>query len=88
MDTTEKILLIILASALALFLILAIVSIVLVIKMLKSINRITDKAEKFVDSAEAVGQIFKSTAEQMTFLRLIRNVAELVGKHHKPNDKE
>jgi membrane protein implicated in regulation of membrane protease activity len=87
MDTTEKILLVILAAALALFLILAIVTVVLVIRMLKSVNRITQKAEQLVDSAETVGQVFKQTAEQMTFIRVIRNVADLVGKHHKNSRK-
>jgi len=82
MNTTEKVIMVILAAALALFLILSIVSIVLVIRVLKSVNRVTAKAEKFIDSAENVGQVFKQTAEQMTFVRLIRNVAELVGKHH------
>lgn len=86
MNTTEKVIMIILAAALALFLILAIVSIVLVIRVLKSVNRVTAKAEKFIDSAENVGQVFKQTAEQMTFIRLIRNVAELVGKHSKKGE--
>lgn len=88
MDTTEKILLIVLAAVLALFLILAIVAVVLVIKVLKGVNRITDKAERIIDSAETVGQIFKQSAEQMSFIRLIRNIAEMVGKHHKSNKKE
>ncbi len=82
MNTTEKILLVILAAALALFLVLAIISVVLVIRVLKSVNRVTAKAEKVLGSAENVGQIFKHTAEQMTFFRLIRNVAEMVSQHH------
>ncbi len=82
MNTTEKTLLVILAAALALFLVLAIISIVLVIRVLKSVNRVTAKAEKVLGSAENVGQIFKHTAEQMTFFRLIRNVAEMVSQHH------
>lgn len=87
MDTTEKVILVILAAALALFLILAIVTIVLVIRVVKSVNRISQKAEQLIDSAETVGQVFKQTAEQMTFVRLIRNVADLVGKHQKNSRK-
>ena len=81
MTTTEKTLLVILAAALALLLVLAIVAVVLVIRVLKSVNRVTARAEKILDSAENVGQIFKQTAEQMTFIRLIRNVAEMVSRH-------
>ena len=87
MDTTEKIIMVILAAALALFLILSIVAIVLVIRVVKSVNRITVKAEQLIDSAETVGQVFRETAEQMTFIRLIRNVADLVGRHHNNSKK-
>ena len=80
MDTTEKVIMVILAVTLAVFLILAIAAVVLVIRMLKSITRVTAKAERLVDSAETVGQVFKQTAEQVTFIRLIRNIADLVGK--------
>ncbi|HSX07837.1 MAG TPA: hypothetical protein VLG11_02995 [Candidatus Saccharimonadales bacterium] len=88
MDTTEKIIMIILAAALALFLILAIVSVILVIRVLKSVNRVTQKAERLVDSAETVGQIFKQTAEQMSFVRLLRNVADMVGQRHREKKGE
>lgn len=81
MDTTEKVIMLILAGALALFLIFAIVSILLIIRVVKSVNRVTMKAEQLIDSAETVSQVFKQTAEQMTFVRLVRNVAEMVGKH-------
>lgn len=81
MDTTEKVIMLILAVALALFLILAIVSIVLIIRVVKSVNRVTLKAEQLINSAETVSQVFKQTAEQMTLVRFVRNVAEMVGKH-------
>lgn len=81
MNLTEKIILVILAAALALFLILSIIAIIVVLRVLKSIHRITDKAERLLDSAEAVGETFRRTASQLTFFRLIRNVADMVAQH-------
>lgn len=88
MDTTEKVIMVILATALAIFLILAIVSVILVIRVLKSVNRVTKKAEQLIDSAETVGKIFKQTAEQMSFMRLLRNVADMVGQRHREKKGE
>lgn len=87
MNLTEKIILVILAAALALFLILSIIAICILLRVLKNIRHITEKAEKLVDSVEAVGDAFRRSTEQLTFFRLIRNVADMV-MQHKSKQKE
>lgn len=88
MNSAEQTLVIILSSALAIFLILAITATVYLIRILKGVDRITQKAERVVDSAEAVGTVFRKSAEQLSFVRLIRNIAELVGHNHNNNSKK
>lgn len=80
MNTTEHILLIVLAAALALFLLLAIVITVQVIRLLKTINKITDKAERVIETAENVGEVFKNAAGPLALMRIVSNVVNTVTK--------
>lgn len=81
MNTAEQIILLILAGALALFLILAIAAIVAVIKLVKTLREIAQKAERVVDSAETVTELFKKASGPMTILHFIRGISDAVNKH-------
>jgi hypothetical protein len=87
LDTTQQILLIILASALAIFLVLSIVIAVMVIRVLKAVRVVAEKAEKLVESAEAVGDIFKRAAGPLGVLRMLHGIVESVTNHKRNNDK-
>ena len=83
MDTTLKILIIIVSSALSVFLIVAILLIVKLIQITKSLKRIALKAEKIADSADAIGTFFKRTASPIALGRFITNIMDAVRKHNK-----
>jgi hypothetical protein len=78
--TTEQILLIVLASFLALFLVLGCVVLIKVIQVLNHIKSITDKAEKLADTAEHVGEFFKYSAGPAAIVKLVTSIHEQVFK--------
>ncbi|MBP7767379.1 hypothetical protein KA068_02575 [Candidatus Saccharibacteria bacterium] len=81
MNTTEQILLIILSSTLAIFLILAIVAIVAVIKLVKQLQHITQKAESIADKAEMVSNFVGKTAGPVAVGKLLLGIVESVKSH-------
>lgn len=87
LDTTQQILVIILASALALLLVLAIVVVVLVIRLLQKLKLIVTKAEKLVDTAESVGDMLKKTTGTVGLFRFVQSVVGMV-QQQKRNNKE
>lgn len=80
MNTAEQILVVILAAALAVLLILAIVATVQVIRLVKVLQVIALKAENFVESAEAMGEMVKRTVGKLTVLKFVNSIVDLV-KH-------
>lgn len=88
MEDAQTILVIILASALALFLILAIVAVVKLIQLLTQLKRLTDKAEKLADRAENVTEFFKYTAGPAAIGKLLSNISETVHKHRNKSKKD
>jgi cell division protein FtsB len=78
MNTSEHILVIVLAAALALFLVLAIAAMILVLRLVSSLRAIAQKAEHIVDSAESVSQLFRKTTTPLTLLHFVRSVADAV----------
>ncbi|HUD08015.1 MAG TPA: hypothetical protein VMQ52_02970 [Candidatus Saccharimonadales bacterium] len=83
MDTTLKILIIIVSAALSLFLIVAILLIVKLIQITKSLKKIAQKAEKIADSADALGTFFRRTASPIALGKFITNIFDAVRKHNK-----
>ena len=81
METSQQILVIILSTALAVLLILAIVISVLAIRLLKAIGRITEKAEHIVESAEQVGEAFSNATGSLALFKVIRNIAQIASKY-------
>ena len=80
MDTSLQFLVILLSTVLAILLVLSIIVAVLVIRLLKAVGRITDKAEHVIQSAEQVGQAFSNATGSVAIFKVIRNVVELVTK--------
>jgi len=87
LTTVQQILLIILTTALAVFLILAIVVAVMIIKLVKTLRMIADKAEKVVITAENVGEVFKQAATPLGVLRFVQGLVDVVAKHKKGKPK-
>jgi cell division protein FtsB len=87
MNTSEQILVIILASALALFLVLAIIIAAMVISLIKKVNDVASKAQELVTSAESTADILKNTVGQLSVLRFVHSIIGMVTKH-KGNEKK
>jgi len=78
MNTTEQILLAVLASALAVFLILAIVAAVFVIRLVKNLQAIAQKAESLVTSAESAAEMVRNTIGHLSVLKFVKSVVDMV----------
>jgi hypothetical protein len=76
MSTAEQILVIFLSVALATFLTLGIVLLVLCIKIANHVKRISAKAEELTDKAESVAEFFSKAATPMAVGRIIATAAE------------
>ncbi len=81
MNTTEQIILVILSTFLALFLLLAIAALISVIKLIKTIRDLAQKAEHVVTSAESVADLFRKASGPMTILNFVRGAADVISKH-------
>jgi hypothetical protein len=83
MNTEERILVIFLSVALAIFLTLAIAVMVLTLQILNKVKRISDKAEDLADKAEAVGEFFQKTAGPATLAKSLTKMFKMYSKHQK-----
>jgi len=80
MNTAEQIILVILAAALAVFLILAIVIAIHVIRLIKTVEKLAGKAEHLVDSAESAADMVRNTVGQLSVLRFVHHIVDMVTK--------
>lgn len=87
MNTAEQILVVILSSALAVFLILAIIIAVQVIRLMKVLNKVAVKAQEVVDNAEKTAELVKSAVGQLSVMRFVQNVVNMVQKAKKGDKK-
>lgn len=87
MENAEQILVVILSSALAVFLLLAIVATVKLIQILNHLKSISQKAEKIANTAETVGEFFKYTAGPAAIGKFFSNVSDAVHKHSKKSKR-
>ncbi len=78
MEGAEPILVIILSSFLALFLLLAIIATYKFIQIMSSLKRITEKAEHIADQAESISDIFVKTSGPLAVGKLLTHLAESV----------
>jgi len=87
MDTAAEVLLIVVSSALTIFLIVTIVALVYVIKILKQVKRVTEQAENAVDSIESAAETFKNTASPLAVLKLIGKIVSQASKYNSNKKK-
>jgi len=87
MDTASEILLIIVSAVLAVFLLVLIIAIVYTVKILKTVRRITDRAENVADSVEAAAAAFERTASPLAVLRIIGNIINQTNKARNRKEK-
>lgn len=87
MDNAEQILVIFLSTALAIFLILAIVIAVQLIKLLKALQVMALKAQELVDSAEKTADLVKSAVGQLSLMRFVHSIFDMVQKRKTKNDE-
>lgn len=80
-DASLKILVIILAATLAIFLVLAIVLMIKLIQVAAGLKRISRKAEDIADKAEAVTDFFDRASTPVALGRFLSNIADAVNKH-------
>lgn len=88
MNTAEQILVVILSTALAVLLVLAIMTLVAALRLFKTLQAIADKAETFVENAEHVGNLVKQTVGHLSIARFVKSVVDMVhhSKEHKKED--
>ena len=67
---------------------IVIVAIIFIIRLLSTLRRVADRAERVAQSAEAVGDMIKNVAGPATIMRLARTVFEAVSSHKQAKDKE
>jgi len=81
------VLVVILSIALALFLILAIVFTIYLIRIARKVDEITEKAKSAVSSVEAAAKIFEKTAAPAAFSRIVANIVESFSDRKKGKKK-
>lgn len=80
MENAQEILVVILSSFLALFLLLSIVFLIIAIKVVLVVKRVITKAESLADKAEAVGDFFQHAATPMMVGKLFNTVSDSIFK--------
>lgn len=88
MDDAAEILLIIVSSVLALFLVVTIVAIVYLIGILKQVKKITIQAENVVDSVESAAAAFERTASPIAILKIVGNIVSQVSRMNKKRGRK
>jgi uncharacterized metal-binding protein len=78
MENAETILVIVLASFLALFLLLAIIVAVKAIQLLNRLKHISEKAESIADKAETAANFISKAAGPAMIGNLLANIADAV----------
>lgn len=86
MDAFE-ILVVILSITLAILLVLCIAIAISVIKLVRKLRDITDKAEEIVDDVEAVSGFFRKTAGPVAVTNLVSNIVDKVNEYTKKKGK-
>lgn len=78
MNTAEQILVIILATALAIFIVVGIVATVALIKLLKTLQIVADKTNNLVDSAESISMSIRQAVGNLSILRFARTIYDII----------
>jgi Na+-transporting NADH:ubiquinone oxidoreductase subunit NqrC len=87
MDTYE-ILVVLLSVSLIVVLIVTTIALVLLIRILQQVQKLTHRAELMVDKVESVGEFFKNTAGISSIVKIVGGLVDTAKKHSKKEDKE
>lgn len=80
MENAQEILVIILSSFLAIFLVLNIIFLIIAIRVALVVKRVTTKAEVLADKAEAFGEFVQHAATPMIIGKLFSNMSDMLFK--------
>ena len=84
MSTLDTVFLIITACAISLFFLLGAISLVFVLKLIKSLKRVAAKAESAIDSVEAATEVLKNVGHDasgpIAIFKVINNIIKLVNR--------
>jgi hypothetical protein len=80
MDNAQDILVVILSSFLALFLLLNIIFLIIAIRVILVVKRVTAKAEQLADKAEAFGDFVQHAATPLVIGRIFSTFSDKVFK--------
>ena len=83
MEHAQSILVIIVSSLLSLALLLGIVILVMVIRLVKTVRRVVEKAEHVIQSAEAATDVLKNAGGPLAVLKIVRNIMKMADKFRK-----
>ncbi len=83
MEDTAFWLLIVVSSTLAVFLLLASIALVFLIKLLSQLRRIAEKAENVAESVEAAAESFEKRANSLAILKMVTGIVDSVSKLRK-----
>lgn len=78
MENAETILVIFLSTFLAIFLLLAIITTVKALQMIRRLNRIVDTAESLADKAEHAATLLRKAAAPAMISKLLSSLADAV----------
>ncbi len=87
MHNAEQILVIILSSFLAIFLLLGIAFLAIAIKVIKSVKRVSVKAEHLVDRAESITEFMSHAAKPMSIAYTLANLYDRTFKRQSRKGK-
>jgi 1,4-dihydroxy-2-naphthoate octaprenyltransferase len=88
MDAFE-ILVIVLSVILALFLITSLIAVIYLVKIVKNIKKISDKAASLVESASATAFMMKKAAQPAVVAKFVaEQISNAVSKHNDKSKKE
>lgn len=77
MENAQELLVIIVSTTLTVFLLVSIVLLVLTIKVVRSIKRVTDKAEALADKAETIADVFTHASTPIMLGKILSNFADV-----------
>jgi heme/copper-type cytochrome/quinol oxidase subunit 2 len=86
MNTASEVLLIIVSAILAIFLLVLIAAVIYVVKILRQVKRITERAESVAGSVEAAASVFGRTATPLAILKIIGKIMGQANKTRKRKD--
>lgn len=83
MENAESILVIIVSVTLTIFLLVAIVLAVVLIKLIQRLRHIADTADLVANNVEAASEILKNSAGPLAVAKFMANIADVVMKRKK-----